>query len=64
MSFTKDAAWRLVNNIHNQDSPVPIGHPLRFFSNIEGSYRYFKALTREWNNNKKPVTLAEKLGLV
>lgn len=48
MSFTKDAARRLVNNIHNQDKWVPIGHPLRFFADIEGTYRYFKALTREW----------------
>lgn len=64
MSFTKDAAWHLVNNIHNQDKWVPIGHPLRFFADIEGTYRYFKARTREWKNNQKPVTLAEKLGLV
>lgn len=64
MSFTKDAAKRLVNNMQNHDNRLPIGHPLRFFSDIEGTYRYFKFITREWKNNKKPVTLAEKLGLV
>lgn len=63
MSFTTDAAKRLVDRLYSGDKKVPLGHPLRFLADLKSSEAYFKALGKEWRRNKQPITLAQKLRL-
>lgn len=63
MSFTENAAERLIERFRYEDKKVPLGHPLRFLADLKGSEVYFRSLTNKWRKNKQPVSLAQKLRL-
>lgn len=51
MQFAEDAAERLIERLRYSPNVIPLGHPLRLFSDLKGSEVYFKFLTRKWKRN-------------
>ena len=63
MQFAEDATKRLVDRLRAGGSAVPLGHPLRLFSDLRSMEVYFRSIHNKWRRNNQQLSLAQKLRL-